>query len=229
MTALFITATGTDIGKTFVTAGLLGSLRRQGRKVAALKPVATGFDERDFAASDPALLLKACGRKVDLQAIAEISPWRFAAPLSPDMAAAREGKTIDVGALRSFCQGAIAASEGGLLIEGIGGLMVPLDAKTTVCDLVAALEIPMILVAGSYLGSLSHTLTALEVAQKRRLAVAALVVNETQGSAVPIEAMNASLGHFWGGPIVILRRDPHANVAAFEKLTKFLPLPPSMA
>jgi dethiobiotin synthetase len=228
MPALFITATGTDIGKTFVTAGLIRALRQRGRKVTALKPIATGFDEKNFATSDAALLLEACGRKVDLDAITAISPWCFATPLSPDMASAREGQTIDLPAVCRFCAKAIAQAKDVLLIEGIGGLMVPLDAQSTVCDLIAALKVRTILVAGTYLGSLSHTLTALEVAQKRDLPIAALVLNETKNSAVTIEATRKSLSHFWGGPIVTI---PHGTLDAstFEQLMEFLPPPSSVA
>ncbi len=228
MPTLFITATGTDIGKTFVTTGLIRALRQHGRKVTALKPIATGFDEKNFATSDAALLLEACGRKVDLDAITAISPWCFAAPLSPDMAATQEGKVIDVAAVHRFCTDAIAEADNVLLIEGIGGLMVPLNAKSTVCDLIAALKIPTILVAGTYLGSLSHTLTALEVAQKRDLQIAALVLNETKNSNVTIEATRESLSHFWKGSMVTIPRNaPYTS--AFEKLMEFLPLASSVA
>jgi dethiobiotin synthetase len=227
LAALYITATGTDIGKTFVSLGLIEALRRRGRKVAALKPIVTGFDEKNFSGSDPALLLKACGQAPDLAAIAKIAPWRFAAPLSPDMAAGLVGKAIDIAALARFCNTAIAGVDDALLIEGIGGLMVPLDAKTTICDLIATLDIPMLLIAGTYLGSLSHTLSALEVAQKRGLPIAALVVNETQDSAVPIEAVCESLGHFWHGPIIALHRDPARHAAVFERLAELLPSPPA--
>ena len=227
MAALYITATGTDIGKTFVSLGLIEALRRRGRRVAALKPVVTGFDERNFAGSDPALLLKACGQTPDLAAIAKIAPWRFATPLSPDMAARLEGQAIDIAALARFCNTAIAKADDALLIEGIGGLMVPLDPKTTICDLIAVLDIPIILVAGTYLGSLSHTLSALEVARTRGLAVAALVVNETQDPAVPIEAVCESLGHFWRGPMIAVHRAPALHAAAFERLTELLPSPPA--
>jgi dethiobiotin synthetase len=228
MPALFITATGTDIGKTFVTTGLIRALRGHGRSVAALKPIATGFDESNFAASDSALLLEACGRDVNLDTIAAISPWRFAAPLSPDMAAAREGKSIDRAAVERFCANAIREAEDILLIEGIGGLMVPLDAQSTVVDLVTALRIPAILVAGTYLGSLSHTLTTLEVAQKRELPIAALALNETARSTVSAEATHESLSHFWEGPIVTIRRDAN-NATAFERLMEFLPRAASVA
>jgi dethiobiotin synthetase len=224
LAAIFITATGTEIGKTFVAAGLIGSLRRRGRKVAALKPVVSGFDPHASADSDPALLLKALGREPSEVAIAAIAPWRFSAPLSPDMAAARQGKPIDFAALVTFCRTAIDAAEDVLVIEGIGGLMVPFDAQSTVLDLIEALRIPIILLAGTYLGSLSHVLTAFEVATDRGLDVAALVLNETSGSSVPIEAIQASLTNFCGEvPTIRLTRGGAGNAAAFEALADLLP------
>ncbi len=93
MTAIFITATGTDVGKTFVAASLIGHLRQMGRVVEAIKPVVSGFDPTQAATSDPAVLIKALGVPVTPQAIEQISPWRFRAPLSPDLAARREGRT----------------------------------------------------------------------------------------------------------------------------------------
>src|SRR5437588_345204 len=90
MSACFVTATGTDIGKTFVARGLIRALRRQDRAVAALKPVLSGFEPAEAAGSDSGLLLSALGRPVTPEEIARISPWRFAAPLAPDMAAVAE-------------------------------------------------------------------------------------------------------------------------------------------
>lgn len=223
MPALFITATGTEIGKTFVTAELIGALRRRGRSVAPLKPVVTGFDEKNFSDSDPAVLANACGLSADMATIAAISRWRFAAPLSPDMAAAREGQAIDYDALRRACIDAMAAAEDVLLIEGIGGLMVPFNQVATVCDLITALDIPLLLVAGTYLGSLSHTLSALEVAQSRGLKVAALVLNESPGSTVSLKDTAASLANFWDGSILSLTRDQKSNTAVFDKLANLLP------
>lgn len=220
MPAVFVTATGTEIGKTFVTAGLAACLRGRGRKVAIIKPVVSGFEPKAAAASDPALLLEAVGQEPSLAAIAAISPWRFAAPLSPDMAARREGGAIDFAALVDFCHGAAATAEDVLLIEGIGGLMVPLAAGATVLDLIEALRIAPILVAGTYVGSLSHTLSALEVLERRLIGVAALVLNETPGSAASPEETSESLRNFCGAaPILILRRgSAPANAEYFAQL-----------
>ena len=94
MTAVFITATGTDIGKTFLTAGLIRHIRGAGGAVAAVKPIVSGFDPHAWQQSDPALLLTALGRPVALEEVERISPWRFKAPLSPHMAGKREGRVV---------------------------------------------------------------------------------------------------------------------------------------
>ncbi|MBX9826362.1 MAG: dethiobiotin synthase [Xanthobacteraceae bacterium] len=207
MSAFFITATGTDIGKTYVAAGLIRHWRAAGRPVEALKPVATGFDPASADTSDAGVLLTALGRAVTPAEIERISPWRFAAPLSPDMAAQRESRSIDFDSLVEFSQAAIASNKGMLLIEGIGGIMVPLDGRRTVLDWMIALNIPLLLVTGSYLGSLSHTLTALDVLMRRDLAVKAVVVNETPGSPVAIESTIETIRRFARAiPIIEMRR-----------------------
>jgi dethiobiotin synthetase len=223
MTATFITATGTDVGKTFVARGLIRHLRKAGWPIEAIKPVTTGYDPTAAAASDPGVLLSALGRPIGEAEIERIAPWRYAAPLSPDMAARRENRPIDFDKLVEFCRGAIATHKRTLLIEGIGGVMVPLDESHTVLDWMAALNIPVLLVAGTYLGSLSHTLTALDALKRRGLAVTALVVDETPGSTVPLPDTVETLSRF-AGPIVALPRLP-AGVAdhpAFDKITTLL-------
>jgi dethiobiotin synthetase len=219
--ALFVTATGTDIGKSFVTAGIIRALRRSGRAVAGLKPVMSGFVEERAAESDAGLLLTAMAQKIDAEAIARISPWRFAAPLSPDMAAAREAKTIDVPALIDFSRRALMAAEDAVLIEGVGGVMVPLDGHHTVLDWIIAVEAPVLLVAGSYLGTISHTLTALDVLRRQNVRVAAIVISETIGSTVALDDTARTIARF-AQPIEVvplprLLSDPPDH-AAFERL-----------
>jgi dethiobiotin synthetase len=187
MTTVFITATGTDIGKTFVSTGLIRHIRAAGRPVDAIKPVVSGFDPDGWQDSDPAALLVALGRPVTLQEVERVSPWRFAAPLSPHLAARREGRTIEFLEVVEFCRRAIAGRRGTLLIEGIGGIMVPLDHHRTVLDLMSVLRVPIVLVAGSYVGTISHTLTALEVLARRNLNVAAVVISASAGSAASLE------------------------------------------
>ena len=196
MTALFVTATGTDIGKTFVTAGLIRHIRAAGGSVAAIKPVVSGFDADDWQGSDPAVLLAALGRPLTLEEVDGVSPWRFKAPLSPHTAAQREGRAIAFQDVVAFCRRAMAARRGVLLVEGIGGVMVPLDDRHSVLDLMSMLRIPIILVAGSYVGTLSHTLTALEVVARRNLDIAAVVVSESEGSAASLDDTVATLQVF---------------------------------
>jgi dethiobiotin synthetase len=216
MSAFFVTATGTDIGKTFVTAGLIQYLRAGGKPVQALKPVVSGFDEAAMAESDPGLLLAALGRPINKQELERISPWRFAAALSPDMAAAHEGKEVEFDLLVKFCRDAVSRNTGTLFIEGVGGIMVPLDYKHTVLDLMAALKLPVILVTGTYLGTLSHTLTALEVLRARDIQVAALVINESAAGATSPADTAAGIKRFVPGikTILLPRR---ADAIAFAR------------
>ena len=168
MSAIFITATGTDVGKTYVAASLIRHLRQLGHSVDAIKPIVSGFDPAQAATSDPGILLDALGLPVTADEIERISPWRFRDPVSPDLAAAREGRRIDVDQVVAFCQDAIAQRRDVLLIEGVGGIMVPLDGERTILDVMMALRLPLILVTGSYLGTISHTLTALDCALSAR-------------------------------------------------------------
>jgi len=203
MKAFFVTGAGTDVGKTFIAAALCRWARKAGLSIAALKPVVSGFDPEDVAESDPAFLLAALGRPAKAAEIAAIAPWRFLAPLSPDMAAAREGRGIDFAKLVDFCEGRLKGPEDVLLIEGIGGAMVPLTATHTVLDWMAALRLPAILVSGSYLGCLSHTLTAASALRSGGVAIAAVVVSESEESPVPISETVATMTRFLG-PVPVL-------------------------
>jgi dethiobiotin synthetase len=206
VTAIFITATGTDVGKTYVATSLIRHLRRMGRPVDAIKPVLSGFDPDKAADSDPGLLLEALGLPVTPQEIDRISPWRFRDALSPDIAAEHEGRSIDVDTVISFCRTMIDQRRGVLLIEGIGGVMVPLDADRTVLDVMMALQVPLILVAGSYLGTISHTLTALDALYRRGLSVMAIIISETPGSSVSLDDTVAAISRF-AEPVIGLPRD----------------------
>jgi dethiobiotin synthetase len=193
VTAIFVTGTGTDVGKTFLSAALIRHWRAAGRAVAAFKPVVSGFDPTTSQASDPSVLLTALGRPIS--DIETISPWRFAAPLSPDMAAAREGRALDFDAIVEFSRRA-ATSADRVLIEGVGGIMVPLDERHTVLDWMSALRLPVLLVAGSYLGTISHTLTALRVLAQRNLTVAAVAVSESAVPGAPLDETVAVIARF---------------------------------
>jgi dethiobiotin synthetase len=196
VTAIFITATGTNVGKTQVVASLIRHLRQVGRTVETVKPIVSGYDSARAATSDPGTLISALGLPFSPESIDRVSPWRFQAAVSPDVAARYEGRTIDVDGVVAFCQSAIDRRSDVLLIEGVGGIMVPLDTSRTILDVMMALRLPLILVAGSYRGSVSHTLTALDSLFRRDMNVLATVVNETPDSTEPLDEVVASISRF---------------------------------
>ena len=195
MAGVFVTGTGTDVGKTFVTAALVRHLRNASKTVDAYKPVVSGFDPANVANSDPGVLLSALGRAAASDEIERIAPWRFTAPLSPDLAAKAEGRSLDFKALVEF-SGDAAYGRGTVLIEGVGGIMVPLDQTHTVLDWMSALRIPVLLVAGSYLGTISHTLTALHVLAQRNLDIAGVVVSESAAPGAGLDDTVATIARF---------------------------------
>jgi dethiobiotin synthetase len=141
--------------------------------------------------------------------------------LSPDAAAVKEGKCVDYAAVlaatRTFLQGEHDVA----LVEGAGGVMAPLSDDRTMLDWMADLNLPAILVTGSYLGTLSHTLTALSVLAARRVPVALVVMNETEGSTVPLAENAAALARrFPAAPVRALPRD--ASPQAMAAIAGFL-------
>ncbi len=221
MSAFFVTSTGTDIGKTYVGCGLISHWRAKGRKVDAFKPLLSGFDPAQLAESDAGRLLAALGRPVNAETLDEISPWRYAAAISADAAAAKEGKQVEyhavLSASRAFLQGAHDVA----LIEGAGGVMAPLSDDRTMLDFAADIHIPAILVVGSYLGTLSHSLTALSIMEARKVPVALIVMNETAGSTVPLADNALALARRWPAtPVRALPRN--ASPQAIAAIAEFL-------
>ena len=184
MTAVFVAGSHTDVGKTHVACALLRAARAAGLSVDALKPVVSGFDFADWAESDPGRLIAAMGLDRSAAALDATSPWIFTAPLAPPVAAAREGRAFAIGEVADFCTRRRTAADL-FLVEGAGGVMSPLATDGTNLDLMLALRLPAILVGGSYLGAMSHLLTALEVLRARGLPVAALVVSQSDDPAAP--------------------------------------------
>jgi dethiobiotin synthetase len=212
MTTTVITGSGTEVGKTFLACLLIRQLRARGNTVEALKPVVTGFDPNDAPASDCGQLLSALGLPVDQERLDHVSPWRFSAPLSPDMAAAREQRNIPFTELVEYCRGVDTADVA--LIEGIGGVLVPLDRDHTVADWIVALEAPVILVTGSYLGTISHTLSAVEALVSRGVSIRHVVISESIDQPVPAKETATVIERFCGAiPVFILPRLAAANSA----------------
>jgi dethiobiotin synthetase len=166
----FVTATGTGAGKTYLTRGIARSLLRAGMRPIAVKPFETGVDSDPL---DAVALAKACGQP---RLAAEPRFYRTHAPLAPYAASLQHAVAApDLVRIAERIR-QLASDADSVWIEGAGGLLVPLDAQHTVADFAALLEWPIVLVAPDRLGVLSHVLTAIESAERRGLAVGAVVL-----------------------------------------------------
>lgn len=210
--ALFVAGAGTEIGKTYVTAALTRRLRARG-PVLTLKPLASGVpapNDPAFAESDTGRLLAAQGLPLDASSVAACSPWRFKAPLAPDQAAAREGRRLELADLVGWCRDRIASAEGPALVEGVGGLMSPITEDATGLDWITSLGLPVLLVSGSYLGAISHALTAAEVLKARGQALRAVIVSESEGAPTPPETVAAAIARHAKIPVRCMHRGEDA-------------------
>jgi dethiobiotin synthetase len=224
MSAVFVTATGTDSGKTHVSAAILRELVAQGRPALALKPVMSGYSPDALQASDAGRLLTAMGRAVSKDAVDEICWMSFTDWLAPNVAARRAGVALDYAALLGFVEARLRAHGGPALIEGAGGVMSPLTDTHTNLDLAADLGLPVLLLASNYLGAVSHTLTALEVLAARELDVTAVVVTETLPNAGPSAPFLEELARWTKIPLLGARfaRAPEDDRAVAAELVRRL-------
>ena len=214
--ALFVTGAGTDVGKTYVSACLLRGLRARGLTPEALKPVMSGFDPNDLAACDGGILLDALGREVSAKTIAAVAPFRFPAALPPTLAAAREDRTIYFRDVVAACRKAMDQARDFLLIEGVGGVMSPIAEGVKVIDLIEELEIPALLVGSSYIGAISHALTALAVLDTHNIAVAGVVISESAEGIVSLgETLSLIVPHAGDHKVLTIPRgaDRSADLA----------------
>lgn len=191
----FVTATGTDIGKTFISCAIAHAAHQHSVACNVYKPIISGFDIASAASSDTGHLLEALGRPITENNIEALSPWRYSAPLAPNMAAKKEGKTLPYDSVLAWCKEKLNQAPL-TLIEGVGGVMVPLNDTVTVRDWIVALNIPVILVTGSYLGSISHTLTALEVLRVAGIHTHTVVISESANATVSMEDTQHTLRQF---------------------------------
>src|SRR5262249_30698328 len=144
---------------------------------------------------------------------------------APDMAAAREGRSLDYPGLIDFCRAAVANNHDTLLIEGNGGIMSPIDHEHTVLDWMMTLALPLVVVTGTYLGTLSHTLTALDVLARNGLVIAALVISESVGRPERLDETHETLARFARNiPVIALPRASAAGAehAAFDQIAGLL-------
>ncbi|MCF6196845.1 MAG: dethiobiotin synthase [Emcibacter sp.] len=184
---IFVGATGTDIGKTYVTCLLLHQLRDKGYTARAIKPVISGFGDTALEDSDSGLLLSAMDDAPTLENIRHISPWRFAPPLPPHLIAVQTGTPLNLDEILSFCRKEADKNLDFLLIEGAGGIMTPLTYEHTMLDLITQLDCACLLVCGSSLGTLSHSHTAINCLTQQDVETCGIIISESAISYTDFE------------------------------------------
>ncbi len=172
---LFITGTDTGVGKTYVAAKIAEELRRRGADVGVMKPAETGCRKRNGSLypSDAAHLKKAARVRDKL---VDINPYRFSLPLAPSVAAELEGRHIDPGKILNAFHKLLEKHEF-VIVEGAGGIMVPLSENYSYLDLADSFGLPVLIVARPGLGTINHTLLTIAALKQRKLNIAGVVIN----------------------------------------------------
>ena len=172
---LFFTGTDTGVGKSIVAGGVAGLLQKKGINVGVMKPVETGCLHKDgtFLPSDARFLKDMSGVDTPLD---EIVPYQFKEPLAPSVAAERERVTIDINLVVEKFEH-LSRLHDIMLVEGAGGLLVPLYQKFLFIDLVKRFKLPLLIVSRATLGTINHTLLTLRAADAEKIPVAGIVIN----------------------------------------------------
>jgi dethiobiotin synthetase len=219
MAGLFVTGTGTSVGKTLVSATLLAAMRAAGEPVRAHKPVVTGLEDPPGEwPPDHVLLGAAAGMDPE-----QVAPLRFGPAVSPHLASALAGEPLERETLVRNAHAAIADT-GILVVEGVGGLLVPLTEDFSVRDLAVELALPVIVAAAPGLGTINHTLLTIEAARSVGLSVAAVVLTPWPAAPSERERSNretiARLGDL---EVAVLGKIPRAGIAGMASAGAQLP------
>ena len=188
MHGVFVTGTGTEVGKTVVAAAIARTFAEAGERVAVFKPAISGLDEYAASGTEPdhALLRRAAG---SAQSDDEIAPYRYGPPVSPHLGAALAGEVIDPARLRGAARRAGCGADV-LVCEGVGGLLVPLTLGYLVRDFASDLALPVIVAAPPGLGTINHTLLTIEAARAIGLEVASVVLTPWPDEPTAVEQSN---------------------------------------
>lgn len=208
MPGLFVTATDTDVGKTILSASLIAAMSAAGESVSAYKPMLTGTEEPPSGPwpADHELLASITGQSPN-----QVAPRRFGPAVSPHLAAEMSGVPIDPQALLADAREALGrASSGVLVVEGVGGLLVPLCDGLLVRDLARELGLGLVLAARPGLGTINHTLLTLEAARAAGLDVRAVVLTPWPTAPDAIERSNRTTIERLGGIEVHVLETLHA-------------------
>lgn len=197
---IFITGTDTGVGKTLVAATLAYLLRMRGVRVGVMKPVTSGCrEEHGRLVSDDAMLLS---QAAGVECSGDVAPYLLREPLAPAEAARIDGVRIDFATIRESYE-RLSASHDFMIVEGAGGLMVPLAGGLLVADLVKDLELPLLVVARPGLGTINHTVLTCFAAQQMGIAVAGVIVNNFPDSpGLAEKGAPHQIGSLCGAPVL---------------------------
>jgi dethiobiotin synthetase len=215
----FITGTDTGVGKTVVTALLASIFRRQGLHVGVMKPVETGCPRYgDQLIPQDSLFLRQISGCTAPQEL--VTPYAFAEPLAPAIAAERAGITIEMKHIRR-CYEQLLAEHDIVLVEGAGGLLVPLTAQFTMHDIAVELDLPVLIVVCNRLGAINHTALTVSVAHERSQ-VLGIVLNHIQApdNDLAMQTNVDALRHWGKAPL--LAQVPYLSVVTTEVLRSFV-------
>jgi dethiobiotin synthetase len=216
---IFVTGTDTEVGKTVVSCGLVALLKSQGVKVGVMKPIASGGRQ------DAVQLRKAAGISESLDVV---NPQYFKAPLAPTVAASLERRHINMDTIyRSYWF--LQKHYDVVVVEGIGGVKVPLGESTYIVDLIQALRLPALVVSRAGLGTLNHTLLTLDALEAEKVSVMGVLLNGSHGKT-PAEKTNAeALQDHTATPVLgvlpyqtAFKKNPSACAAFLKRLPRFM-------
>lgn len=216
MRGVFVTGTGTEVGKTVVAAAIARTLAARGARVAVFKPAVSGVEEG--GEPDHSVLRRAAGSD---QSDDEIAPYRYGPPVSPHLGAELAGETIDPGRLVRLARAA-AEDADFLVCEGVGGLLVPLTLGYLVRDFARELAMPLAIASSPALGTINHTLLTIEAARAVALRIQAVVLTPWPDEPSPMEWSNLeTIERFGEVPVIGL---PHTDPAGLADAGAVLPV-----
>ena len=188
--SFFITSTGTNIGKTYCTVEIIKALIKKKIEVNPFKPILSGFNLRKIEESDSYKILRTIKKDIDIKDIKSITPWLFNNAMAPSLAAEKENKNLDYNQVFNWCLDKINYKNNKNainIIEGAGGILVPIEKEKTILDLIIDLRIPVILVVGNYLGSVSHTLSVIKNIQLSKINIINIIINQNNNCDLDID------------------------------------------
>jgi dethiobiotin synthetase len=222
---LFVTGTGTGVGKTILSAALLAAIAAAGERVSAHKPAVTGMDDPPGEwPPDHELLARVAGMTP-----AQIAPLRYGPAVSPHFAAELAGERLDPKQITAAAEAALRSADARgavLIVEGVGGLLVPLAESFTVRDLAAQLGLPLVIAASPGLGAINHTLLTLEAARAAGLEVRAVVLTPWPERPAAMEESNrTTIARLGGVEVAALPHVLSGELAALADAGARLPWP----